>query len=1287
MVVLFVVLLACTASATAADTAVDSTDELTSDDPAVESNAESVAGSDDSESTDANDEPEAEPNDEQATDSGDESTAEPSADSTPIDDGSDAADDPDATTTDDNSDGGPDTDDGDAGDDTDSAVTTDTATPDAGSEPADGGDGASSFTPDDATAPVDAEPAEADEEHEPEPASQEDSDDDPDGQPDDTGESDEFGADRSLGSGAVADTGNEFVAEDDTPEESIDEGSASDTVENESPAQPAEDDPAEGSVEGGSTTVDDSIGDSVERVSEQPTQDTLSGESVDTESANPDSTGEPSPVDETRPASSDKPETADGEQRTESVEEHAESVPDTEGEPSAATSSESTADDRSGVDSTGDSTEVDNDGDTVETDEETVETDENDEPAAAPIDETDESEEGLKGLTPVLEDTAETADGSDGVDEDAAETSGELIGDGGDTPAVADEPTDILEETEPPTTNETAVDTNDTDSGPASTTSSEPSEPTDTAVGNEDAGSQNGDSELAPLTDVTETVESETRDEPADRLQDERPAEIPGENGIDVADTAPGIVDPDSGDSPTLDAEVLPADETDVEIADRRDDIESSTSERELENVVDDSSGSIIDGSAGTILDGSDESTLDGPVETTIDDAVESSARTTETLEPNGTRPTTVLDSSRSVVDESLRSVVDESLDAPIGSLEEGTDLTETDSPVTGRIDDTVGVDGTLETIIGPTMEAVDETNLTVTAGDDTRIGTTAEITDGPAVGVTAETVGDTGVGIAAETTDGVVVNLSGETVGDTSLGTTGETTDRPGLQTTATTGGDSGLGSGLESNTTTDLTDLTSSDRIGAGLESSTSVTAPGLDPVGGLGVTADGADGSLSATTDLPFLESPVSVSTDPGGHLEYAIDPTPSRGDATLLDVRVGDTSIADVRLGDRSSAAIRIGDATAAIEGGDFLEMTTDRPTVNPWSFGPTTGALPLSSQPGLVVNSPGTAIDSPETIAASSESVPSVDENNSVSTAPETPTGPSVSTDGRSEPETVRLQDGDDSSTVGSSPATGDDGDDSTAPPAADTEPRGSQFPMPDETGTGLVALLLLGGVVVGRSFTTASTAFVGTSATTVTLQLRTLFTAARRWLRQLLLTFGLFGYSRYDDTDPLEHEKRVTLHETIEASPGINLTDLTDETGVSRSTARYHLRVLERENLVVTSKIRGKRRYYLVTADDHELVASIRDESTAAVLEELADRESATGSELADELGRDPSTVTHHLSRLEDADMIERERDGRAVVNRLTPDARTALAIREQEPPQTTQEEVAGPESPSNVAD
>lgn len=162
-------------------------------------------------------------------------------------------------------------------------------------------------------------------------------------------------------------------------------------------------------------------------------------------------------------------------------------------------------------------------------------------------------------------------------------------------------------------------------------------------------------------------------------------------------------------------------------------------------------------------------------------------------------------------------------------------------------------------------------------------------------------------------------------------------------------------------------------------------------------------------------------------------------------------------------------------------------------------------------------------------------------------------------------------------------------------------------------------------------------------------------------LDRLVRMLTAFRYSRYDDSDPLEHDARADVFEVVEETPGAYLSEVAKQADLPLSTARHHVRVLEREELLTGAKVRGKRRFYPAYTGDIELAAALNDESTAVVLDALSRLGGASVSELADELGRDPSTVTHHLQRLAEDDIVVREREGRAVINRLSAEARTAL--------------------------
>lgn len=200
---------------------------------------------------------------------------------------------------------------------------------------------------------------------------------------------------------------------------------------------------------------------------------------------------------------------------------------------------------------------------------------------------------------------------------------------------------------------------------------------------------------------------------------------------------------------------------------------------------------------------------------------------------------------------------------------------------------------------------------------------------------------------------------------------------------------------------------------------------------------------------------------------------------------------------------------------------------------------------------------------------------------------------------------------------------------------------------------GGVAVAGLGAVIAGvaaRQLTGSSPVLQGVDR------------GARRALDRLFRFFAPLRYSQHDDSDPLEHEKRATVFEAVEDSPGVYLAELSEQLDVSRSTLRHHVRVLEAEGLIAAARVRGYRRFYPAHTEAVELAAALNDEATAPIVDALARLGTASVTALADVIDRDISTVTYHLGRLEEDGVVTRERDGRAIVNRLAPEAREALS-------------------------
>lgn len=156
---------------------------------------------------------------------------------------------------------------------------------------------------------------------------------------------------------------------------------------------------------------------------------------------------------------------------------------------------------------------------------------------------------------------------------------------------------------------------------------------------------------------------------------------------------------------------------------------------------------------------------------------------------------------------------------------------------------------------------------------------------------------------------------------------------------------------------------------------------------------------------------------------------------------------------------------------------------------------------------------------------------------------------------------------------------------------------------------------------------------------------------------------AVLRYSSRDGSDPLEHETRTEIDEIVTDTPGISLSDLADRIETPLSTVRYHVKVLERERYLASRKYQGHRRLYPMGAatENEELAAAMDNESTATIIESLARQGQATVGDIVDDVGTTYATVSHHLSRLADAGVVQKERDGRCTVSQLDPSARTAL--------------------------
>ncbi|MFB6161719.1 MAG: winged helix-turn-helix transcriptional regulator [Haloferacaceae archaeon] len=132
----------------------------------------------------------------------------------------------------------------------------------------------------------------------------------------------------------------------------------------------------------------------------------------------------------------------------------------------------------------------------------------------------------------------------------------------------------------------------------------------------------------------------------------------------------------------------------------------------------------------------------------------------------------------------------------------------------------------------------------------------------------------------------------------------------------------------------------------------------------------------------------------------------------------------------------------------------------------------------------------------------------------------------------------------------------------------------------------------------------------------------------------------------------LELASRRAIYQRIADTPGVHFRALLDDLEYAQGTLQYHLRWLADEGIVKVSDDGKYTRYYPAAEfdeADRAVMNALRREYSRRVLAHLLADGPLSTTELSDRLDKAQSTVSWHLSKLAEADLVTNERDGRSV--------------------------------------
>lgn len=174
---------------------------------------------------------------------------------------------------------------------------------------------------------------------------------------------------------------------------------------------------------------------------------------------------------------------------------------------------------------------------------------------------------------------------------------------------------------------------------------------------------------------------------------------------------------------------------------------------------------------------------------------------------------------------------------------------------------------------------------------------------------------------------------------------------------------------------------------------------------------------------------------------------------------------------------------------------------------------------------------------------------------------------------------------------------------------------------------------------------TVTTAAAVVSAAAIAAGIAAWFWPALKWLVAPL-------YTRIPKDTLLMHDARERIFKLIREEPGIHAHEVAARLDLGWGTAVYHLKLLERNGLVV-SRHEGRYKRFFVTGDQRiqvkDAVALLRNPTSRSIAAQVARQPGLIQKQVCEALGLSPSLASWHLQRLEAAQVVRAERLGRAV--------------------------------------
>ena len=126
-------------------------------------------------------------------------------------------------------------------------------------------------------------------------------------------------------------------------------------------------------------------------------------------------------------------------------------------------------------------------------------------------------------------------------------------------------------------------------------------------------------------------------------------------------------------------------------------------------------------------------------------------------------------------------------------------------------------------------------------------------------------------------------------------------------------------------------------------------------------------------------------------------------------------------------------------------------------------------------------------------------------------------------------------------------------------------------------------------------------------------------------------------------TEALDLDIRRKMYKIISSNPGVNLSTIAAELGVSIPLADYHLYYLEQQEVIAASKLEGYKRYYLRGehgVEDTRILSLLQQETLLKIVLFLLAHPQSKPKDIRESIQVSPALLTYYLKKLIKAELI-----------------------------------------------